>query len=706
MDGAIATPAEGVSRLLRPVAAGGSGGAASRLGEHFDRIRSEIAKLGGPGGADAVDWSAVAERAEALLESEGKDLHVAACLVLAWSRLRGLEGVQRGFELVAGLLQEHWEAAFPPLDKTSLRAEILSWMAERLAVEMTTALRDGAAQAREATGRAFVVMREVVRRRFPDRGPALGPVARALLGAGVDGVAETAIPLEGAVAPTEEGVLAPLAGEDPAGVDPWLCDEFEALRQEIAKAGSIHAHDVAWSTVAELSRRILSERAKDLRCLTYRVVAQYRIEGAPGLQAALSDLARAAEIFGERLHPRRTKARAGAMTWLGERLQAELLREPPVLGDGALREIRATLASCRTLYAELAEGSAGLSVADEALAKVRTRPGPLPASSSAVDASAFVAAATPSPSIAAAPVVGELATLLLERARTHAASGEDATSLRLRRLALWMDVPAPIPSKKLECDVGTLAQQQELAALEAGAKWAELLAACESLVEQFPLWIDLTCWSIRAAEQVVSAEAAAALRGELVALTLRHPTLTSSFDRKGRWLASRPVREWISRELTPRPPAPVDPSPAEAAPPAKSEAPPAAPAPAVAADPHALPPEIEERLRARKLEEAMTRAKLWWDGSGDARTRFARSLAVGRACIEAGELAVALPLFRGLAAQLPRFEVGRWDPSLVASCLGGLLACKRGLKLGLAADEGALDELALLDPAAITGVVR
>ncbi|MBK6917414.1 MAG: type VI secretion system ImpA family N-terminal domain-containing protein [Deltaproteobacteria bacterium] len=752
MDNAAVTPADRVTRLIMPLpAATGSTGAPRsgsevRLGDHFDRIHAEIVKLARPSGAEEIDWKLVTTRAELLLVDESKDLQVAAWLALAWYRQDGTAGLQRGFDLLAGLLAWRWDELFPPVDKLAARAEVLSWLAERLRSDLVAVLQRTRADDVREVWRAFLRLRDLTRSRFPERGPALGHIEHAFAAlpaelaavlsepttssdpatsAAANPASADVAPNAGAAAVADTGtapvhpLLAPIAGADPTGADPWLCDEFEGLRAEIAKLGAVTGEPPAWPKVITLAQKILTERAKDLRCITYWLLARTHQDGAAGLVDGFALLQHAAGL-GEQLHPRRAKARAGAFTWLGERLQAELVRQPPAITADELAAVRASIVACKAAFDPLCDGTSGLTIADEALSRLKTKPSAKPAVARAPTPTAAPKPATPmsapAGAVAATEGLDDLARTLLDEATRRSAAGHaDGSALRLRRLALWMVPPAAGAAKKLDCEVGTAAQRGELAALAASESWSELLHNCELLVLQFPWWIDLTYFSAMAAEHVIDKDAARALRAELCALALRHPTLMSSFDRKGQWLASKDVRDWFARELTPRPPelatasaAAAEPAPTPAAPPpvAATAAAPAEVGASTGQQETTLPTEIVDALRGKKFDDAMTRASTWIAAAGSGRDRFARNLALAQACLSSSEPKLALPMFRALEGQLRKWTVEQWDPSLVAGCLRGYLACKQGLGLGLGPDERLLDELVLLDPRAMTGWTR
>lgn len=725
MDNAAVTPVDRVTRLLMPLVGATRSGADVRLGDHFDRIHAEIAKLARPSGAEEVDWKTVVSRAETLLVGESKDLQVAVYLALAWYRQEGLVGLSRGLELLGGLIGSRWDELFPPLDKPAARADVLTWLSDRLRTDLAATLQRGEPTAVRGAWQAFARLRDLTRTRFPDRGPALGPIEQAFaslpapLAAEVFGAPEPEpAPVAAPPAPTTGGhpLLSPIPGDDPAGADPWLCDDFEALRGEITKLGAVAGGEAAWPKILGLSQKILVERAKDLRCLCYWVVARARIDGAKGLTEGFATLLEAAAL-GDKLHPRRSKARAGALTWLGERLQAELVKQPPAPTADELAAVRAAIVACKAAFEPICDGTSGLTIADEALAKLKTKPAvkaPAAKPVAPTPAATTPSAAPPAggPPGAALDGLDEVATYLLEQAAGRVSGGkQDAGALRLRRLALWMVPPVAGPSKKLECDVGTAAQRNELAALATAENWSELLHNCELLVLQFPWWIDLTYFSALAAEHVLGKDAARALRGELCALALRHPGLLSSFDRKGQWLASKEVRDWFARELTPRPPEAVASAPSPegrataSAPAAAGDPPPATrPAEPPATAEHDVPAEVTELLKAKKPDEATGRAAPWIAAATSARGRFSRNLALAHACLAANEVKLALPMFRALEGQLRKLTLEQWDPAIVAGCLRGYLACRQGL--GLGTDERLLDELVLLDPRAMTGLVR
>jgi type VI secretion system protein ImpA len=65
--------------------------------------------------AEEPDWDKVRELALAVMQ-RSRDLRVATHLVVAWTRLRGLDGCSDGLALVHGLLERQWGDVHPRLD--------------------------------------------------------------------------------------------------------------------------------------------------------------------------------------------------------------------------------------------------------------------------------------------------------------------------------------------------------------------------------------------------------------------------------------------------------------------------------------------------------------------------------------------------------------------------------------------------------------
>lgn len=121
-----------------------------------------------------------------------------------------------------------------------------------------------------------------------------------------------------------EPCLQPLDPE-PCGQDPRYLDEFEQIKVEIEKLSGCD-----YSTVLELSHKLLSKESKDLRVagfLCLALVQQYQI---PGLLAGLHLYTEFLQQFAKALHPRSSRARASAISWLNTPRIPALLSDVPI----------------------------------------------------------------------------------------------------------------------------------------------------------------------------------------------------------------------------------------------------------------------------------------------------------------------------------------------------------------------------------------
>ena len=109
---------------------------------------------------------------------------------------------------------------------------------------------------------------------------------------------------------------------------------------------------------------------------------------------------------------------------------------------------------------------------------------------------------------------------------------------------------------------------------------------------------------------------------------------------------------------------------------------------------------------AKKFDDATTSASAWIAGA-QGRARFGRNLAYAKRCLEGGAPKIAFPMFRALEGQLRKSTLVEWEPTLAVQCIRGYLASKMAVGGGLGAqDERLVDELTLLDPKAMTGLLR
>jgi type VI secretion system protein ImpA len=136
--------------------------------------------------AEPPDWTAVHEQA-AQLATRTRDLRVAVWLARSAARLNGLSGAVSGLRLVQGLVDQHWANVHPPLDASDNNDPTARVMALVALADPAAGLAD--VRAASLTGkRGALTVREIEL--------AFGP----------------SDPLPGESVPTEDGVVAAVAG--------------------------------------------------------------------------------------------------------------------------------------------------------------------------------------------------------------------------------------------------------------------------------------------------------------------------------------------------------------------------------------------------------------------------------------------------------------------------------------------------------------
>lgn len=714
------TPGEDVAPLLT----GTAGSSGNRLTDGFAAIEAEIAKLTSPTG-QPVSWSVVGEEAEAYLKATAKDLRIATYLVMAWVHGKKVAGLRRGLDLLVGLLDGAWEQLHPPVEKLSARVGALTFLSEQLPRPLEAML---AGTIPEADGKAlvdsFARYRDVVARRFAERPPALGPIEELFMSAQqakrlpdfskpeTEAKAETGS--EGGAAASsgdDDPMLKPISADAPAGQDPKLTDDFDALYTELDKIAAIDGGAVDWSLVRDTAAKILQGTGKDLRCLMYWSVARLHLEKIEGLADGLRTTVAVIERYGDDLFPKRPKARAGALGWLGARLEEDLPKVAKSAPEEVLTSLHKSIDAAEKAMGGRAKSLEGLQRARSALMGVKSikpkpKPQPKPAVKPATGGTATAKPAEPAPP--AAPVVPEelegLVQQILDQANALAASGETAFSLRLRRQALWMAEPPVIKGRKFDCDSLVMKPRTELATLAKKEEWDELLSQTEELFPSYPFCLDLTYWAGLAAKEVIGEEASKALASELAALAIRAPQLLRGTDRKGQVLASKEARAWISEHRGTAPAAPA-PAAAPAAPAATADkgAPasaPAAPAPSAA---ETLPEEIDKLFKNGQAAEAMRKASAAAVGLAG-RAGFQRNLLLAERLLENRTDKLAFPMFRALLGQLRSTPLTQWEPAMGARCIRGYLECARSSNAKIEDERELIDELMLLDPSLAVGL--
>lgn len=143
--------------------------------------------------------------------------------------------------------------------------------------------------------------------------------------------------------------LEPIDGDNPVGVDPGYDDDFQFIKEEIAKLSGIDA-----AQIVALSEGLLYARTKDLRVATYYAWARLRLDGVKGLADGLELLAGLIARYDTMLFPARGESKKAAVEWLASHKFIDLLENQPGLDQDDLERAIAAL-SLMMKYTQLWE---------------------------------------------------------------------------------------------------------------------------------------------------------------------------------------------------------------------------------------------------------------------------------------------------------------------------------------------------------------
>lgn len=115
-----------------------------RYDPDFEALQAEIDKLSTPSATGGTDWGKVERLAAAILSGKSKDLLAASYFAVAAIRIRGLEGLAQGLQIMADLTEHFWEDLFPPKKRMRGRAAAIEWWVEKSAAALEDIKPEGA----------------------------------------------------------------------------------------------------------------------------------------------------------------------------------------------------------------------------------------------------------------------------------------------------------------------------------------------------------------------------------------------------------------------------------------------------------------------------------------------------------------------------------------------------------------------------------
>lgn len=497
----------------------------------------------------------------------------------------------------------------------------------------------------------------------------------------------------------------PVAGADPAGEKLFDQPDYEALDAEIKKPQAMQPEPVEWNRVDQLSRTLLETSSKDVKVAGFLAVSLVERQGVRGQAMAAVLLAGLAETFGGELWPRRKRARAGAIEWMGERLlaSAEGLKargNDLVALTAAASGAKAALAAMKQAFEEdsieelrlVRKWSDAIEARRRDAERAQSKPDAASAKAESHGGGAETKQSIESPADARAALTSMRKTMEKAARVLRGADATDVAAYRVHRFAQWPDKVA----FEFGADGKTPIPMLEPAAAEALLRTFEserdegVLNRLEAAFAERPFWLDLQ----RILAQTMEAfgprfdGARGAVAGATSELVQREPRLLTATFANGVPFAGPATAMWLeaaSGTGTARPRAKGDGESSSAA------------------------DEIEERARAAAakgdLRGALTAFQEGLAGPGDLKTRFRLRLALAQVCVQNGHPAIALPHLAELREDLSVRTVGEWAPELAIDVLAASVealrkeAKARGKAPEIQAQAAeALSELSRLDP--------
>lgn len=101
--------------------------------------------------------------------------------------------------------------------------------------------------------------------------------------------------------------------ENAVGSDPRHSDDFYLLKEEFSKLSGID-----YGLVQQKAEDILQHQAKDLRVVSYLLLARLHLDGTVGLREALQLYSKLVEQYGDQLYPQKASSKVISLQWLND----------------------------------------------------------------------------------------------------------------------------------------------------------------------------------------------------------------------------------------------------------------------------------------------------------------------------------------------------------------------------------------------------
>ena len=486
--------------------------------------------------------------------------------------------------------------------------------------------------------------------------------------------------------------LQPVSAASAVGADPNYDDDFQTMRDEVAKLSDVN--DALIVTTAE---KLLKHTAKDARIAAYYVYGRMRRDGAEGIAEGFELLAALVDRFGDTLLPARAESRKAAVEWLAGSTFANRLDQVQGLTGPLLERTLSAIALMTERTAEWPDTArpelGPLFRRFESLMEV-----PLPADAITPSSSAPSATAVTSPIVSSQELLDrarQMATFLREQPNGYLAAW------RLMRCIRWDtldDIPPHEASGKTRLPAPRAELRANLKRLLLQKHWPELLERIEAAFAEGAnhFWLDLQYLAFVAQEH--AGDAYVAVRDmaatDCALLLQRLPGLEHLSFTDGSPFADSTTLEWIARHATV-----YDANEGQAIPLANAS---------TEGDHHWA--DLETQALALASQQGLDDAFAWLQtlpGHDNERRRFLRQFVMARVAERADRADIAIHLLTSLDATAQQHRLTHWEPALAFDVKQHLLRALKARMHRKDADRTTLaqhidtlfGELTAIDPA-------
>jgi type VI secretion system protein VasJ len=504
-------------------------------------------------------------------------------------------------------------------------------------------------------------------------------------------------------------MVAPIAGANPAGADVSYDTDFESIKAEVDKLSSVDNLDPAWSKIQDLGEKLLTQKGKDFRVISWMSVAKVKTQGWIGLAESLVLFEAVARAYWDTMYPeaRRARARVNAFAWMADMVQQHLVGMDVTFADGD--PIRTADEALKELDPLLAEklgdvyGGPGMlrSLMRDKIAAIPEPPRadepPTEGTAEAPVQQQQAPAAGPTSVADVEPTAITCAGLLVQAAAIlRAADPARAWGYKLQRWGAWILIENPPPvTDGRTTYIPNPGAGDQLAEIRDGQRWLELLNTAEDMVPQYIFWLDLHRFIALAMDNLGPTFAAAreVVGREICYFVARTPGVASMAFDDGTPFGDAATQTWLEEEGR-KLGAGGGGSVAAAVASAEDE------------EIAARFADAQQMVSGGKVADGLASALALADRAADARLRFRARLAVGKMALDASKHDLARGMFEHLMVDVERHGLETWEPATCATLYSYLLVAAREVSRAkggapdlMAREQYLFDKLCRLDPA-------